>query len=94
MRARALGVGVCVCECVWTMRILVTGGAGFVGSHLCDVLIDEGHEVVCLDNCFSGQRSNVAHLEGHERFSYVEHDVINPFDAIEGPIDQVWEELR
>jgi UDP-glucuronate decarboxylase len=53
------------------MRILVTGGAGFLGSHLCDRLINDGHEVVCIDNLFTGQRSNIAHLMGNSAFEFM-----------------------
>jgi UDP-glucuronate decarboxylase len=60
------------------MRILVTGGAGFLGSHLCDRLIGEGHEVLCLDNFFTGRRDNVTHLLDHSRFELVRHDVTEP----------------
>lgn len=60
-------------------RILVTGGAGFLGSHLCDRLIERGDEVVCLDNFFTGRKVNVDHLRDHERFELVRHDVIDPF---------------
>ncbi len=56
-------------------RVLVTGGAGFLGSHLGDRLIADGHEVVCLDNFFTGSRANVEHLLGHPRFELVRHDV-------------------
>ena len=56
---------------------LVTGGAGFIGSHLCARLIAEGARVVCLDNFQTGRRQNIAHLLGHERFSLIEHDVID-----------------
>ena len=59
-------------------RILVTGGAGFLGSHMCDRLVDAGHEVLCLDNGFTGARSNVAHLLGHPRFEFLRHDVTQP----------------
>jgi UDP-glucuronate decarboxylase len=60
------------------MRILVTGGAGFLGSHLCDRLIGEGHEVLCLDNFFTGRRENVMHLLDHPCFELVRHDVTEP----------------
>lgn len=60
------------------MRILITGGAGFIGSHLCERLLAEGHEVVCLDNYFTGRKENVEHLRGHARFELVRHDVIEP----------------
>jgi UDP-glucuronate decarboxylase len=56
-------------------RILVTGGAGFLGSHLCERLIAEGHEVVCLDNFFTGRRANVEHLLSNPRFELFRHDV-------------------
>lgn len=59
-------------------RALVTGGAGFLGSHLCDRLIDAGLEVVCLDNFCTGSRRNIEHLVGHPRFDLVEHDVCEP----------------
>ncbi len=60
-------------------KILVTGGAGFIGSHLCERLLAEGHSVICLDNFFSGDRDNVAHLLGEPDFTLVEHDVTEPF---------------
>ena len=60
------------------MRILVTGGAGFLGSHLCDRLIRDGHEVLCLDNFFTGRRENVMHLLDEHRFELVRHDVTEP----------------
>lgn len=60
-------------------RILVTGGAGFLGSHLCDRLLERGDEVVCLDNFFTGRKANIHHLQGNERFELVCHDVIDPF---------------
>ena len=62
------------------MRILVTGGAGFLGSHLCERLLHEGHEVLALDDLSTGSRANVAHLLRSVRFSIVEHDVSNPYD--------------
>ena len=60
-------------------RILVTGGAGFIGSHLCTRLIEEGNIVICLDNFFTGSKENISYLIGHPRFELIEHDIINPF---------------
>ncbi len=60
------------------MRILVTGGAGFIGSHLCERLLAEGNDVLCLDNFFTGRRENVFHLLDDKRFELVRHDVIEP----------------
>jgi UDP-glucuronate decarboxylase len=60
------------------MRILVTGGAGFIGSHLCDRLIGDGYEVICLDNFFTGRRENILHLLDNHRFELLRHDVIEP----------------
>jgi dTDP-glucose 4,6-dehydratase len=67
---------------------VVTGGAGFLGSHLCDRLIAEGHSVICIDNLVTGDTANIAHLFGHERFRYVNHDVTN-YIFIDGPVDNV-----
>ncbi|MDR7400091.1 MAG: SDR family oxidoreductase [Armatimonadota bacterium] len=61
-------------------RALVTGGAGFLGSHLCDRLIAEGFEVICLDNLLTGTTDNIRHLLGHPRFTFVHHDVTHPID--------------
>ena len=60
------------------MRILVTGGAGFIGSHLCERLLSEGQEVICLDNFFTGRKSNIAHLLDNKSFELVRHDVTEP----------------
>lgn len=60
------------------MRILVTGGAGFIGSHLCERLLNDGNEVICLDNFFTGRKENIAHLLDHRSFELVRHDVTEP----------------
>jgi dTDP-glucose 4,6-dehydratase len=69
------------------LRVLVTGGAGFLGSHLCERLLAEGHEVLAMDNLLTGNLRNIAHLSG-ERFRFVRHDVTQ-FIAVEGPVDAV-----
>mgnify|MGYP000235860955 CR=1 FL=1 len=61
------------------MRILITGGAGFIGSHLCDRLLGSGHDVICLDNLFTGQKNNIRHLLDHPYFEFLRHDVVDPF---------------
>ncbi len=70
------------------MHILVTGGAGFLGSHLCDLLVEEGHHVVCMDNFITGRPENVAHLLGHDRFRFVKYNVCD-YLHIDGPLDAV-----
>jgi dTDP-glucose 4,6-dehydratase len=70
------------------MRILITGGAGFIGSHLCDFFAREGHEVVCMDNFITGSPANVAHLDGHPRFTFIRHNVTEYID-VSGPLDWV-----
>ena len=62
-------------------RVLVTGGAGFLGSHLCDRLIADGHEVICLDNFFTGKKKNIAHLLNNPKFEIMRHDVVQPIYA-------------
>lgn len=59
-------------------RILITGGAGFLGSHLCDRLLQEGNDIICLDNFFTGNKKNIAHLIGLPHFELIRHDIINP----------------
>ncbi|OGT45052.1 MAG: NAD-dependent dehydratase, partial [Gammaproteobacteria bacterium RIFCSPHIGHO2_12_FULL_38_11] len=58
--------------------ILVTGGAGFLGSHLCEKLLEKNHEVICVDNCFTGNKNNILHLLGNPRFEFIRHDVTFP----------------
>jgi UDP-glucuronate decarboxylase len=69
------------------VRILVTGGAGFIGSHLCDRLLADGHEVVCLDNFFTGRRENIEHLLDHPRLEVMRHDVVEPLFL---EVDQIY----
>ena len=69
------------------MRVLVTGGAGFLGSHLCERLINEDHEVICLDNFYTGTKDNIRHLLGHPYFELIRHDVIDPFKI---EVDQIY----
>lgn len=68
-------------------RILVTGGAGFLGSHLCEKLLSQGHDVICLDNLFTGQKENIAHLMGNPYFEFVRHDVTFPYYS---EVDQIF----
>lgn len=68
-------------------RILVSGGAGFIGSHLCTRLINEGNEVICLDNFFTGSEENIAHLVSNPHFTLVRHDIIEPFDVV---VDEIY----
>jgi dTDP-glucose 4,6-dehydratase len=67
---------------------IVTGGAGFLGSHLCERLLDEGHRVVCVDNLITGTKANIAHILDHDDFEFLEHDVTRPFEVL-GTIDNV-----
>ncbi len=72
------------------MRILVAGGAGFLGSHLCDHLLAGGHQVMALDNLITGSLDNISHLQGRSDFSFVQQDVTKPFN-IEGPVDFIFD---
>ncbi len=69
-------------------RTLITGGAGFLGSHLCDRMIAEGHEVICMDNLITGSADNIAHLFGNPRFQFVHHDITN-YIYVEGALDYI-----
>jgi UDP-glucuronate decarboxylase len=69
------------------MRILITGGAGFLGSHLSDRLLEQGHEIICIDNFFTGRKSNIQHLLTNPNFELVRHDVIDPFKF---EVDQIY----
>ena len=70
------------------MRILVTGGAGFLGSHLCDRLLAEGHDVIAMDNLITGSTDNIAHLAGNRRFQFIHHDVTN-YIYLKGDLDAI-----
>lgn len=70
------------------MRILITGGAGFIGSHLCDHLLAQGHTVIAMDNLSTGSTDNIAHLSGHERFSFIKHNVTD-YMYVAGAVDAV-----
>jgi dTDP-glucose 4,6-dehydratase len=71
------------------MRILISGGAGFLGSHLTDLLLGQGHEVVGVDNFITGKPENVAHLRGNPRYGFIKADVIEPL-TIDGPVDRIY----
>ena len=70
------------------MRIVITGGAGFLGSHLCDAMLAEGHSVVCADNLLTGRRENLTHLAREPRFEFLQQDVCESFDP--GKIDYLF----
>lgn len=70
------------------MRTLITGGAGFLGSHLCDRMLKEGHEVICMDNLLTGNMDNIAHLIGNDKFSFIKHDVTE-YIYVEGELDNI-----
>src|SRR5947209_19869297 len=81
--AAATGRGMCG-EGERPMRVLITGGAGFLGSHLSDRFLAEGHDVIAMDNLITGNTANIEHLAGHDRFHFIKHDVTN-FIFFEGP---------
>ena len=68
-------------------RVLVTGGAGFIGSHLCKRLLKDGHDVICLDNYFTGSKDNIRELIGDNHFELVRHDITNSYDA---EVDEIY----
>lgn len=69
-------------------RVLITGGAGFIGSHLCNRLLAEGHHVICLDNFLTGSKDNIEHLLDNDRFQLIEHDIIYPYFI--DPVDEIY----
>jgi len=69
-------------------RTLITGGAGFLGSHLCDFLLEKGHEVICIDNLLTGDMENISHLLGHKRFRFIQYDVTN-YLHVDGPLHNI-----
>src|SRR5258708_12295810 len=70
------------------MRTLITGGAGFIGSHLCERFLAEGHDVVCLDNFITGNPANIQHLQDNSHFTFLRHNISNAVE-IDGPIDNI-----
>ncbi|MEP6776410.1 MAG: NAD-dependent epimerase/dehydratase family protein, partial [Chloroflexota bacterium] len=76
------------------MHIVVTGGAGFIGSHLCEALLAQGHSVTAIDNFLTGNHQNIAHLHDNPAFQLVEHDIVRPLDTAEintlPPVDSVF----
>src|SRR5713101_9455556 len=70
------------------MRTIITGGAGFVGSHLCERFLAEGHEVICVDNFITGNAENIEHLRANDRFTFIRHDISHPLE-IDGSVDNM-----
>ncbi|MEI8129456.1 MAG: NAD-dependent epimerase/dehydratase family protein, partial [bacterium] len=68
-------------------RILITGGAGFIGGHLCERLLNEGNDIICLDNFFTGSKDNIRHLIGNSHFELVRHDITKEYFA---EVDQIY----
>src|ERR1051326_3375176 len=77
-----------ICGIGGKLRIVVSGAAGFIGSHLCDRLLADGHQVVAVDNLLTGRRDNLDHLTGQPRFEWVEQDITRPF-TVDGAVDAV-----
>ncbi|MEZ0228941.1 MAG: GDP-mannose 4,6-dehydratase, partial [Planctomycetota bacterium] len=69
-------------------RTVITGGAGFIGSHLCDHFLAQGHEVICIDNLLTGALENIEHIRKHPKFTFLHKDVTN-YIAVEGPVNNV-----
>lgn len=72
------------------MKCIVTGGAGFIGSHLCEKLLKDGHEVLCVDNLGSGSFDNISHLTENKNFKFIKHNIIEPLQLIEGKVDWIF----
>lgn len=72
------------------MKILISGGAGFIGSHLCERLINDGHSIFCIDNLSSGNLNNISKIRKNSRFKFVNHDITTPFPEIEHDIDEIY----
>src|SRR5881275_1187255 len=70
------------------VRTIITGGAGFIGSHLCERFLERGDEVVCIDNLITGSPANIEHLKSNPRFQFIHHDISHPIE-IDGPVDNV-----
>src|SRR5580704_12203971 len=70
------------------MRTVITGGAGFIGSHLCERFLERGDEVVCVDNLITGALQNIEHLRGNDGFMFIRHDISHPLE-IDGPVDNI-----
>lgn len=70
--------------------IIVTGGAGFIGSHLCEYLLEKGNKVICLDNLFTGSKENIKHLRDNPNFKFINHDIIDPINLDHEMIDQIY----
>ena len=69
-------------------RVLITGGAGFLGSHLCDRFLAEGDKVICIDNFITGSPDNIAHMFGNKNFKFIQHDVTN-YIYVDGKVDYI-----